>query len=266
MIIRSASNKTVKLAASLKTRKYRYSLGLFIIEGERFAADIPRRFGAEFFMCSESFAARSPSSAAAFALRAKMFAVSDKLFSMVSDTPSPQGILAVCRMPVYGADIWDASENPFYILLDGVADPGNVGAIARTAAAAGASAIVLSKGCADVYGPKSVRAAAGSVFAVPLVTGADIGETIGLLRDRGTAVYAACPDGETDLFKADFSAPSALIVGNESNGVSKDARSASDKLLRLPMPGGIESLNAAVSAGIFIYEAVRQRAPKTRRP
>ena len=142
---------------------------------------------------------------------------------------------------------------PLIVVLDGIQDPGNAGAIVRAAEAFGASGMVFLKGAVSPYNPKAVRASAGSVFRVPMLTGLDEIPW----RDR-LDVYAAMPTGETDLRDVELARPCGLIIGSEGRGVSKRIR-ATAVGLRIPVTG-VESLNAAMAAGILLYEARRQRS------
>ena len=143
------------------------------------------------------------------------------------------------------------------VALDGVQDPGNVGTIWRTADAAGFEGILFGAGCADPLSPKVQRSAMGSGFRTPFMTAADLPEALTTLRNRGYSVIASDLKGEDFYARRDVGNAFVLIIGSEARGISDEVRSAADMLVKLPMRGGAESLNAAVAAGIMMYELMR---------
>lgn len=180
--------------------------------------------------------------------------VSDRTFRELASTETPQGVIALVRPPV---SAWDqiTRGDALVVVLDGVQDPGNAGAIVRAAEAFGASGVVFLKGTVNPYNPKCLRGSAGSVFRVPLIASAEADE---ILRHTGIAWYAATPRAQKLASDADLSAPCGIIIGSEGHGVSPVLAGRATGL-RIPT-SGVESLNAAVAAGILLYEARRQRA------
>lgn len=190
----------------------------------------------------------------------KVYSMPDGLFDSVSDTMNPQGILAVMGMKkksLEGAEIRDG----ILVILDGVRDPGNMGTIIRTADAAGCAGIIVSEGCVDLYNPKVLRSTMGSVFHLPILHCSSAAEAVDLCRKKGFMVCAAHMEGSVSIYDADLSGNVAFVIGSEAEGVSGDVMDKSDMLVRIPMAGRAESLNAAVAAAVIIYEAVRQRTP-----
>jgi TrmH family RNA methyltransferase len=187
----------------------------------------------------------------------RILVLADALFREVSGTESSQGVLALVRPPH-----WDLEQlfrgRPLVVVLDGVQDPGNAGAILRVAEAFGASGALFLKGTVDPYNPKAVRASAGSVFRLPLVTGLDATLARAALEQHRLDIYAAMPAGQKGLADVDLTRKCAIIIGSEGRGVTAKLRSAALDL-RIPT-SGVESLNAAMAAGILLYEAQRQRA------
>jgi TrmH family RNA methyltransferase len=181
--------------------------------------------------------------------------VSDKTFRELASTETPQGVIALVRPPVSSLAQMTRGNDALVVVLDGVQDPGNAGAIVRAAEAFGASGAVFLKGTVNPYNPKCVRGSAGSVFRVPLIACVEADEILGHTE---IAWYAAMPRAQKLASDADLSSPCGIIVGNEGHGVSPvlAGRAAG---LRIPT-SGVESLNAAVAAGILLYEARRQRA------
>jgi len=178
--------------------------------------------------------------------------VTPAIMQAISEAKTPQGILCTVEIPTEP----DALSGSLLVALDGVQDPGNVGTILRTADAAGFDGALLSSACADLYSAKTLRATMGSVFRVPAVRTDDLPAALEELKAQGYAIVA------TELGGADFYAncpheKAVLVIGSEGNGVSQDVRNAATHHLALPMRGGAESLNAAVAAGIMIYEMAR---------
>ncbi len=183
--------------------------------------------------------------------------VSAELFKRISDTENPQGILAVARQqPRALPPNWD-----FLVVADNLRDPGNLGALLRTSAAAAVNAIILTPQCADVYSPKVVRAAMGAHFKLAILH-KTWEEIIHLCHNRsGKPAHLLVSDVESGApcWQVDLRQPLALVIGSEAEGASPEAYQAADQRIKIPMPGQVESLNAAVAAGILLFEVVRQR-------
>jgi len=179
--------------------------------------------------------------------------VSDKAFREMASTETPQGVLALVRPPVSTLEQMTVG-NALVVVLDGVQDPGNAGAILRAAEAFGATGAVFLKGTVNPYNPKCVRGSAGSVFRVPLVASLEADQ---VLKYTQLAWYAAMPRAQKLVSDADLIAPCGIIIGSEGQGV-EPALAGYATGLRIPT-AGVESLNAAVAAGIMLYEARRQR-------
>lgn len=190
--------------------------------------------------------------------RVPCFQVSGQVMESLSSTVTPQGIIAVVPFPVLNPP----SRGWLTLVLDGIGNPDNLGAILRTAAAAGVDHVITTFGSVDPYNPKAVRAAMGAHFRVPLSVSLRWPQIAPFLKDR--AVILADVSGDKPYFDVDWTRPSALIIGSEAHGPGDEARKRAHESVFIPMPGGMESLNAAVAAGIIIFEAVRQRTLKTR--
>jgi len=261
-IITSSQNPVVKEIKSLKNRKYRDEKGLFFIEGTRFVreallenADICK------IAITDKFHDNPPNKDLLDSIKHAGYEIcilTERLFKEISDTENPQGILAVIRKKTYSFERV-LSESSFILFLDSLQDPGNLGTIIRTADAAGADGIILSKGCVDLYNPKVLRATMGSIFHIPVLQAADLVEAIGIVRAKGFGVYAAHLKGKVNYFDVDMKKRTAIIIGNEANGISEEISAQADMLVRIPMPGRAESLNASVAAGLLMYEVVRNR-------
>ena len=186
-------------------------------------------------------------------LPSECFVVTDKIMRALSNTVSPQGILVV--LPFIELPF---PENPWLVLVvDRVRDPGNLGAILRSADAAGAGQVILTPATVDVYSPKVVRGAMGAHFYLPIATGVSWSEMAEALKDR--QILLAEARGEKVYYEVDWTKPSALIVGSEAEGASQEAERLATERIVIPMQGKAESLNVAVAAGVILFEAARQR-------
>lgn len=239
-VITSTQNATVKLFRSLSEKKFREREGLFPVEGGNILKDIPASADVRFVLATPGRAEEARERFAA----AKVLAVSEEVMKSVSDTVTPYGLAAAVGIPK-GEFALPACNA---LLLDGVSDPGNLGTIIRTAAATGFADVYLL-GCADAYSPKAVRASMGGIFRVRV---RDISEEQALTLVKETCSAALDMGGE-DLFSSPLPQGSTIVVGSEAHGVRGTLRAAVRRVCALPMTGGMESLNAAVAAGIAMY-------------
>lgn len=258
-MIDSSQNKTIKLINSLKAKKDRDKLGLFVAEGLRFVEEIPDDYDIMLYAVSESF--EGEIDLTVFEKRAIVHLVSDKLFKEISDTTNPQGILAVIRQKKNSIEqvIDSVGENGFFIIAEELNDPGNLGTVVRTADACGCDGVFLSKGSVDVYNPKVLRSTMGSVFHLPVISDVDIEECVQKLKDKGITIYAAHLRGQKYPYSFNLIKGCSFIIGNEARGLSDKVAKLADSYVKIPMPGKAESLNASIAAGVLMYEVVRQR-------
>ena len=188
---------------------------------------------------------------------AELVRVSDAAFRTVATTDTSQGVLALVRPPNQSLD--SVLKKPaLAVVVDGVQDPGNAGAIVRAAEAFGASGVVLLKGSVNPYNPKAVRASAGSIFRLPVVSGIPADTLVREVHDRGIRLYAAMPRAAHEVDSTDFTVPCAIVIGSEGRGVSQLIAERA-RGVRIPTRN-VESLNAAGAAAVLLYEAARQRA------
>ncbi|HOQ06448.1 MAG TPA: RNA methyltransferase [Clostridiales bacterium] len=290
--ITSSKNPVVKEIRSLRDKSGRNEKGLYFIEGARFVSEALNGLGTtggpgsvhgsavhgtngstapgmqdisqpdiRYIAVSDSFvsgAGYERTVKPCLERGIKVYSLPDSLFESVSDTMNPQGILAVMGMKkksLEGAEIRDG----ILVILDGVRDPGNMGTIIRTADAAGCAGIIVTEGCVDLYNPKVLRSTMGSVFHLPVLHCGSTTEAVDICRKKGFLVCATHMEGSVSIYDADLSGNVAFVIGSEADGVSDDVLDNSDMLVRIPMAGRAESLNAAVAAAVIIYEAVRQR-------
>ena len=179
--------------------------------------------------------------------------VKDSVFESMSETVTPQGILCVVSQPVYSLEDMISGPEVRLLILEDIQDPGNLGTMIRTAEAAGMNGIVMSRGTVDVFSPKVIRSTMGAALRVPFVYTGDLNATLDELRAKDIAVYAAYLRNGTDYRKVKFSGRTAILIGNEGNGLSDEAVAHASENVFIPMAGEVESLNAAVAAAILMY-------------
>ena len=267
-MIESTNNAQVKHLVRLNEKaKYRRACGLFLTEGLRMAREVPPE-RLEAIYISQHFAAEHPQEASdlikkAIDAGACYERMTDAVFAKASGTVTPQGVLCVVRQKAVRPEELFGAKRPLHLLLlEGVQDPGNLGTMLRTGEGAGLTGIIADEGTADLYNPKTVRATMGSIFRVPFVRVKDAAACVRLLNERGIATAAMRPDAEAEFTDADFTGDIAFLIGNEGRGLSPQVSDAASMRIRIPMEGSLESLNAAVSAALCMYEARRQRGLK----
>jgi len=190
-----------------------------------------------------------------------LLVVSDMVFKSMSETKTPQGILAVAEIPDYRLLDRGFLEQAYtetgkikLLVLEDTADPGNLGTIMRTAEAAGVTGVIMGKGTVDIFNPKVVRSTMGSIFRLPFAYEEDLKETIQKLKTQGISFYATHLKGEKSYKDIKYSDRSAILVGNEARGLSDEVADLADTYVLIPMQGKVESLNAAVAAALMMYE------------
>lgn len=189
----------------------------------------------------------------------KITALAPELFRTLTDTETSQGVVAVVGKPCISAESFaDMTGQKNILIMDRLQDPGNAGTIIRTAEAAGFAGVIAMKATTDIYAPKVVRAASGSLFRMPVLTDMDEGKIVDFLREKGWKIAISTVDGGEDCFAKATEGPVALVIGNEGAGVSEMFKQEADIRLMIPMDGEIESLNAAVASGILMYQ-IRQK-------
>jgi TrmH family RNA methyltransferase len=257
-MITSLANPKVKLVSSLQsTRRARYREGRFVVEGTRLVQDaFVAGLTPELILYTSDWA-KSNEAAALFRTAEQSgtscFAVTDEVFEHCSDTEAPQGILAVLPM----ADLAPPLEPTFIVVVDRLRIPGNLGTILRTAAAAGVEAALIPPGNIDPYNPKVVRGGMGAHFRLPILRPG--WDEIRAQLARLDSWLASVEAGKR-YDQVDWTRPVAIIMGGEARGAGQRAQAVATGDVHIPMPGGMESLNAAVAAGVLFFEVVRQRS------
>lgn len=253
--ISSRSNAKITEAAKLSDKKYRDATGKFAFEGIKLLCDAcGSGFYPETVFITENAAEKFCDEIDKCKIEEKITVVSDSVYEKLSFENSPQGIF--CIAP-YLSFAKEPAENETVIFLDNIGDPGNLGAILRSADAFGVGKIYISKGSADLFSPKAIRACMGAAFRVNTETECDISAKIAEFRKSGRKIYAAMLDESAmTLCEAAKISGAGFVIGNEGHGVSAAVRAACDGAVYIPMrEGGVQSLNAAVAAGIIIWEA-----------
>ena len=224
--------------------------GIFIVEGIKMYEEIPRERLVQTVL-SESFHRSHPDM--------EGDVIPDRDFEKISDTKTPQGILALVRFYEYTAEELLASGNGLFVVLEDLQDPGNAGTIIRSAEAAGASGVIFSADSVDPYNSKVIRATMGSFFRVPFAVSQDLKQVADRIRSMGGKSYAAHLQGASDYDTSDYRGLTAFFIGNESRGLTDACAACCDERIRIPMLGKVESLNAAQAATILLFEAASQR-------
>ena len=275
MLTNAKIKEIQKLTEKSKARR---EAGLFVIEGPRMFIETPLEWIEEIYVTqrfldnadsglSNSTAGSVENSHSDYStsIRASEMitwmnheVVTEEQMKKLTDTVTPQGILCVVRQPSYTVeDIINHPGHRLLMILEDIQDPGNLGTIFRTAEGAGASGIIMTKGCADLFNPKVVRSTMGSIYRVPFFVTDDIEQTISLVKNAQIEVFAAHLKGEHFYDEIEYK-DAAFLIGNEGRGLKDSTASLADTYIKIPMSGELESLNASMAAGILMYEHNRQ--------
>ncbi|HIV26127.1 MAG TPA: RNA methyltransferase [Candidatus Scatomonas pullistercoris] len=250
-MITSSSNSQIKRITQLNAKgKLRREEGVFVAEGLKLFMETPEELREKVFV-SETFERAHKELLRGVSLEV----VEDSLFVRMCDTKTPQGILSVVRMPSYTWEQVTGGAAPLLLVLEDLQDPGNLGTILRTAEGAGVTGVILSRGCVDLFHPKTIRSTMGSVYRVPYYCAEDLPEAVKQLKRQGVRIYAAHLEGKNSYAGEDYRGACAFLIGNEGNGLGRRISEEADCLIRIPMEGKVESLNAAVAAAVLMYGA-----------
>jgi TrmH family RNA methyltransferase len=262
MNIESVNNPRVVEWNHLKQKKGREQQGLYLLEGSKLIAEalqakqqIVTLIIGENYEPTEELAKILVNSD----LVAETIYVSEAIIAKLSDTITPQGIIAVIRKHNTTFAELIAIEKPIFLIIDELQDPGNLGAMVRSADAAGIAGIIIGQESVELYNPKVIRSAMGSIFHLPIVVDADLAHVLPLLRSKGIRIYGTSPHADNDYYDIDLKENIAIIIGNEAKGLSSSRIAMVDEMIRIPIVGQAESLNAAIATAIILYEHVRQQ-------
>ena len=259
--ISGKDNPKIKTTAKLiASSKYRRETGLFVLEGMRLCCDAAQNGIVLKMLFITGDAVEHYSDEVAFLAdnAEKSYIVDNNVFAKISDTVSPQGIIAVCARPDIDGTTEGISSNGRYIACENVSDPANLGTISRTAEALGADGMILIGSCCDPFGGKAQRAAMGSLLRLPLYRFDSITDAGEKLHERSVKLFAAVVDTDaTPITDIHFSDGSAVVIGNEGNGLTDDAKRICDQRITIPIKGRAESFNAAAAASILLWELLK---------
>lgn len=252
MFIDSASNKLIKNTKKLLTRSGRKESGKFIIEGRRLVYDALENGAAVDYILFEQGTEQFDSNGV------PVYELSHKAYSALKSTVNSQGVMAVVNIPDEGELTLAETDKCLYIYLDGVSDPGNMGTIIRTADACGVNGVILSENCVDVYNPKVVRSTMASIFNVPIYFDDSKRTVLKKMNECKINIISGSLQGDNSIYDVDFKSRCAIVVGNEANGITDEVIDLSTMLVKIPIIGKAESLNAAVACAVMAYESLRQ--------
>ena len=255
--VTSAQNRKVKTLLALQEKaRLRKEMGLFVVEGRRELEHCVRA-GFEIdtlFYCPEIVGL----AIGILEKAGQIIEVPRELYEKIAYRGSTEGMIAEVKVRERKLEGLEMKENPLVVVLEGVEKPGNLGAVLRSADAAGADAVLVCDPLTDLYNPNLIRASIGAVFTVPVVC-CGSQEAITWLKDNHIKIYTAQLQDSSWYYDTDMKGGTAIVVGTEATGLTDAWRKAADAHIRIPMLGELDSLNASVSAAILLYEAVRQR-------
>ncbi len=259
-LVQSRQNKTIKEIIALQEKKERRKQRSFAVEGVRFVKEalISGMHVEKICFASETAEKLYPEFDSLLSPDTPKYEMPAALFRQVAETETPQGVIAIVRMPDHSlASIYRKGFRG--LILDNVQDPGNCGTMIRSAHALGFDAVIATSGSVDLFNGKVLRSTMGSVFHIPVIDSLSVSEIISFIRELHLGLVAACLEEASSCHETDLTGEFFLAVGNEGKGVSDALLAAAGKKVQIPMPGGAESFNAGVAASILMYESNRQR-------
>lgn len=258
--ITSAQNPKIKTLLELQDKsKTRRKEGLFVVEGKR---ELLHCLSADYtahtiFVCRDILSDNELAEISAVA-GCKMIEIPSHLYEKVAYRGSTEGVIAEIKCKSHSLDSLQVKKNPLIVVLERVEKPGNLGAVLRSADAAGADAVIVCDPLTDLYNPNLIRSSIGSIFTVPTVVAAS-SEAINWLKSNNIKIYTAQLQDSEWYYDTDMTEGTAIIMGTEATGLSEIWRKAADAHIKIPMLGKLDSLNVSVSAAILLFEAVKQR-------
>ena len=265
-IITSVTNPRVKHLVKLRNRRERDASGVFLIEGYR---ELTRAVDSgleirEVFVCPDLFLGDNENGLVerAVAGGARAVELGPEAFRKVSYRDRPEGLMGLADQFSTSLDRLAPSSNPLILVVESIEKPGNLGTMLRTADSAGVDAVIVCEPTTDPFNPNVVRASLGCLFLVPLAV-SSTPDALRWLAEHGIATFATTPGATVPHWQADLSGPVAIAVGSEQYGLTETWLQEAGMQIRIPMGGQVDSLNAAMAAGVVLFEAVRQRAAAT---
>lgn len=258
--ITSPHNKIIREYRMLGKARYRKKSGLAVLEGSQLLREAVKA-GIEFkaVLLTEAFQVAPGNEELLEQLAdSSLYLLSENIFKSIAQTERPQGVGAIAQIPSFDFESLWQKDALFLLILDRIQDPGNLGTIFRTAAAATVDGIVLLTGTADPTNPKVLRAAMGGSFYLPVLHERELPDWPDLFKKREVRIIAADPDGDVSYHEVDYTGPTAVVIGNESRGASARLLESANVRAYIPLHGKIGALNAAVAAALFIFERERR--------
>lgn len=264
MITSTANPRIRQLIARQEKAKKRREDNCFLAEGIKMLREAPAEWIREIYLTEEAVSKIQKEEKETFRkiMETGYETVSEEVMKKASDTQTPQGVITVLNRPEYHLHSLLQDENGIYLILENLQDPGNLGTIIRTSEGAGVKGVIMTADTVDIYNPKTIRSTMGSVYRVPFLYVDTLTEAVEAMKRKKIHLYAAHLKGEKKYYEFDYRGGCAFLIGNEGNGLSREAAELSDDYLKIPMEGHVESLNAAIAASILMYEAFRQRSEK----
>ena len=261
-IISSKDNELIKHIKKLKDKKHRDESNEYIVEGVKLIEEAVKENATikKIIICEDTTRTYEiPTNVMLEIAKYECIYVTNKIFASITQVTNPQGIMAIVEKSPANTEIDYAQD--IIIALDDVQDPGNLGTILRTVDSIGLKQIIVSKGTADAFNPKVVRSTMGAVFRIKVIETENLQETIKTMKKHHFKLMVTSLQTDNSIYDIDFN-KRIIVIGNESNGVSKEIQDMADEKAKIPMLGKAESLNASVAAGIVMYEYVRQKMSK----
>lgn len=258
--ITSASNQLIKDVCLLKKASERKKQGLFLVDGFR-EINLASEAGAEIvklLYCPEYISDNNKRTNSDLLKDEQLFELSKNVFEKICFKENPDGFLAIIKIKEKEIGELKLKDDSLVVVLEGVEKPGNLGAIIRTAAAVGATAIIVNDSQTDIYNPNVIRASEGQVFSQNIIISSQK-ETVNWLKDNKIMSFGAATTGAKNYTECNYSGRTAIVLGSEADGLSDFWLKSANKLIKIPMKGKIDSLNVSVSAAIILFEVIKQR-------
>jgi len=256
-MITSTANAQVKnLGQLIKKSKVRTEQGVYVVEGVKMFQEAPKDELVKVYISEELYKKGTLKNSLE---KVPYEVLKTEVFNHVADTKTPQGVLCIMKQKKYTLEQLMDGNCPLLLVLENLQDPGNLGTMMRTSEGAGVTGVLLSRGCVDIYNPKTIRSTMGSIYRVPFLYTDDLLADMEKLHEKGIITYAAHLKGKGFYDEESYKGPTAFLIGNEGNGLSDEISEKAKQYIKIPMEGKLESLNAAVAAAILMYEASRQR-------
>ncbi|WP_305767895.1 TrmH family RNA methyltransferase [Candidatus Epulonipiscium viviparus] len=252
--ITSITNPIIKNVKELQSKKStRQKESLFVVEGTRAVHDLANTMEILYFIATQNIDKSD------YNPKTQWITVSDNVYTHISDTKTPQGLMAIVKQRNKSLNDFTIKQNGTYLILEGIKDPGNLGTIVRTAYGLFVDAIFLTKDCVELYSPKVVRATMGAISKIDIIRNYEMTSYVDFFRENKVKIYATDLYQSNNLYTTKFDGSSAIVIGNEATGITEYTRAQADSTIKIPTRDNLESLNAAIATSIVLYEVARQK-------